>query len=195
MLKTIQGHDKGWCFSYADFACLGSRKAIDMVILRLNEKGVIRRVIRGLYEYPRYSDLLQKEMATDVDQAARAISRKQEWAIQANSATAQNYLGLSEQVPGRYEYLSNGPSRTYTIGNTSICFKKTKLRESSFKYRESSLIVQAIKGYGSKDNIPQDSVQKIKEWLPDRLKPNILKDTSKVTGWVYEIIRGICSDV
>jgi hypothetical protein len=193
VLKTIQGHGKGWCFSHADFSGLGSRKAIDMVILRLTEKGVVRRILRGLYEYPRYSKLLGKEIATDVDQVARAIARKQDWTVQANSATSQNYLGLSEQVPGRYEYLSNGPSREYTMGNTSIYFKKTKIRESNFKHRESSLIVQALKGYGSEDKVPQKSILKIKEWIPDRLKPSILKETSKVTGWVYKIIRSICS--
>lgn len=193
ILRSIQGHGKGWCFSHADFAGLGSRKAIDMVILRLTKRNVVRRILRGLYEYPRYSKLLEKEMGTGIDQAAHAIARKYDWTVQASSATAQNYLGLSDQVPGRYEYLSNGPSKEYALGGTSIFFRKTKIRESNFKHRNSSLIVQALKGYGSEDKVPQESISILKERIPEHLWPIILKDTSKVTGWVFKIIREIFS--
>ncbi len=64
----------GWSFSQKDFAGLGSRKAVDMALLRLTNKTTIRRVIRGIYDYPRYSELLDKEMGPDIHQVARAFA-------------------------------------------------------------------------------------------------------------------------
>jgi hypothetical protein len=193
VISSIYGHGRGWCFSRIDFSSIGSRNSIDFAIHRLHKRGVIRKIVRGIYDYPRYSKILEKNIAPDIDKAAHAIARKFDWDIQPNSATAQNYIGLSDQVPGRYEYLSNGPSRTYEVSSFEINFKKTTLKESLFKFRESSLIVQAIRGFNSKDQIDEKKIEMIKNWLPNELKGGILKDTSKVTGWVYEIIQKICN--
>lgn len=56
VISTIYGHGRGWAFSQKDFAHLGSRETIDVVLHRLLEKSTIRRVIRGIYDYPKYSD-------------------------------------------------------------------------------------------------------------------------------------------
>jgi len=61
-LSRIYGSGRGWSFSPKDFADLGSRAAIDLALHRLNNKSTIRRVIRGIYDYPRYSELLLQEM-------------------------------------------------------------------------------------------------------------------------------------
>ncbi len=71
-LARIYGNGRGWAFSQKDFADLGSRKAIDMALMRLTDRGTIRRVIRGIYDYPRHSDLLKKQMGPDLHQVARA---------------------------------------------------------------------------------------------------------------------------
>jgi hypothetical protein len=57
-------------------------------------------------------------LSPDVDQVARAIARKFGWRIQPSGAIAANLLGLSTQVPARAAYLSDGPDRSYKIGNT-----------------------------------------------------------------------------
>jgi hypothetical protein len=72
----------------------------------LLQNGTIRRVIRGLYDYPRFSTLLDQELSPDTDQAAQALARKFRWRIQPIGAVAQNLLGLSTQVPARIVYLS-----------------------------------------------------------------------------------------
>ena len=62
VVARIYGKPRGWSFSQNDFADLRSREAIDMALYRLHKKSTIRRVIRGLYDYPRYSKLLEREM-------------------------------------------------------------------------------------------------------------------------------------
>jgi hypothetical protein len=87
-------------------------------------------------------------VSPDIDQVAQALARKFGWRIQPGGAMAQNLQGLSTQVPARAVYLSDGPNRTYRIGDTTLIFKHTALKEAGFKLRESGLIVQALKSLG-----------------------------------------------
>ena len=135
-------------FSPRDFLDLGERATIDSALHRLAAKGQVRRVIRGLYDYPRFSELLKQQLSPEIDQVARALARKFRWRIQPSGATALNLLGLSTQVPSRAVYLSDGPDRNYKIGSTSLVFEHTALKEAGFNLRESGLIVQALKSLG-----------------------------------------------
>src|SRR5271165_5018872 len=154
ILNRIRGSGTGWAFSPRDFLDIGERATIDSALHRLAEKGQVRRVIRGLYDYPRFSELLKQQLSPDLDQVARALARKFRWRIQPSGATALNFLGLSTQVPARAVYLSDGPDRVYQIGNTPLVFEHTALKESGTKLKESGLIVQALKSLGPEQITP-----------------------------------------
>jgi len=184
---------RGWAFSVIDFSTFGSRSAIDVTLHRLLNKGTIRRVVRGIYDYPRQSDMLGGELSPDIDQVARALARKFGWRIQSSGPAALNLLGLSTQVPSRMVYLSDGPNRSYNIGTRTIAFKHTALKETKFKVRESALIVQALKSLESQ-RITEDVISKIRKWLDPEKRSLVLKDARTATGWVYEVIRKICNE-
>ncbi|MDI9432134.1 MAG: DUF6088 family protein [Planctomycetota bacterium] len=193
ILKKIYGHGRGWAFFQKDFSPLASREAIDLALHRLEKKGTIRRVLRGLYDYPRFSELLNQQLSPDIDQVASALARKFGWHIQPSGPAALNLMGLSTQVPGRYVYLSDGPARTYEVGKTELIFESTALKETGFKLRESALIVQGLKSLG-REGITPETIEKIRQWLDPCLRSKVLKDTATVTGWVYEAIRQICRE-
>jgi Family of unknown function (DUF6088) len=100
---------------------------------------------------------------------------------------------LSTQVPGKYIYLSDGPNRSYAIGNYKLEFKKTVLKEVGFKYRKSGIIVQALKTLG-KERITPELLGKFRKSIDADICPKILKDTKTVTGWVYDCIKEICRE-
>jgi len=54
LTRKIYGMGRGWAFSVIDFSTFGTRSAIDVTLHRLLKKGTIRRVIRGIYDYPAY---------------------------------------------------------------------------------------------------------------------------------------------
>ncbi len=191
-LSIIYGKGRGWAFSQKDLLPIGSRSAIDVTLHRLLKKGTIRRVIRGIYDYPKYSETLKTVLSPDYDQVAQALARKFGWRIQFTGPTALNILGLSTQVPARIMYLSDGPDRIYTIDTYSIAFKQTALKDSVFRLRESALIVHALNSLGP-EQITPEIIQKIQTWLDPKKYESILKDTITATGWVYEVIRQICS--
>ena len=152
MVSRIYGHGRGWAFCANDFSAEFGRSTIDWALSRLLAAGTIRRVYRGMYDYPKYSELLQQALSPDFDQVAQAFARKFNWRIQPSGDAALNLLGLSTQVPGRLMYLSDGPNRRYEIGDSTthftLEFKKSALKDVGFKYRESGLIVQALKALG-----------------------------------------------
>ncbi|MBN1356919.1 hypothetical protein JXA40_11725 [bacterium] len=193
ILNVIYGNGRGWVFSQNDFSHLGSRSSIDTAMHRLVKQGTIRRIIRGIYDYPRYSKTLDTTMSPDIEQVAAAIARKFGWRIQVSGASALNILGLSTQVPARVVYLSDGPDRSYQVGSYRITFKHTVIKEAAFKLRESNLIVQAFKSIGS-DNVTDEHISTIRKWLNPDLRSKVLKDTRTAIGWVYDAIRKICRE-
>jgi len=121
----IAGHGRGWAFSSSDLVHRFTRQEIDNTLSDLAQKGKIRRLARGIYDYPKYSELLAKELGPDIEQVARAYARKFNWDIEVSGDTALDVLGLSTQVVGKYIYLSNGPNKSYKLSDgRTIEFKK-----------------------------------------------------------------------
>ena len=193
MFRRVRQNGPGWAFSSKDFGDLGTRSAIDVALKRLCEKGAIRRVIRGIYDYPRTSKSLGQQLSADVGQIARALARKFGWRIQPTGPAALNLLGLSTQVMGQIVYLSDGPDRTYRVGNQTITFARTALRESGFELPESSLLVQALRTLG-KERINDETIAKLRARLEPERCSRILKDTRAVRGWVHDAIVRICQE-
>lgn len=193
ILFRIYARGRGWAFSASDFISEFERKQIDNALSDLNKEGKIRRICRGMYDYPKYSDLLGKELSPDHEQVAQAFARKFNWRILPSGDAALNLLGLSTQIPGKVVYLSDGPNRKYSILSYQLEFKKTALKEIGFKHRESGLITQALKALG-KDRITSEVIERIRKQIAPEKYGKVLKETRTVTGWVYDAIKRICRE-
>jgi hypothetical protein len=188
VISRIYGHQRCWTFSKNDFLDIAGDAAIRKALSRLEEKGTIRRVLRGVYDYPRISTLLKEPMGPDLDQLADALARKSGWRIQPSENTALNLLGLSTQVPAQSVYLSDGPGKSFEVGNRQLVFKKRRLKESGFKLRESELVVQALKAMG-KERVNAQVCQKLAEQWTPAFWQKILRDTKTAPAWVCDVIR------
>ncbi|MCF6309295.1 MAG: DUF6088 family protein [Sulfurimonas sp.] len=192
VLSRIYGRGKGYAFFSNDFIDEFSQNSIDKALSTLTKKSKIRRVARGIYDYPKYSKLLEKQLSPDIEQISRAYARKLNWKIEVSGDTALNILGLSTQVVGKYIYLSNGPNKSYKLlNNMSVEFKKSSLKNIGFKHKESSLIVQALKTLG-KDRVDSEIIKKIRKEIEPSKYSKILNDTKSSTVWIYETIKKIC---
>lgn len=192
IFSTIKGSGRGYIFSGADFTDKFNSATIDWALANLVQEGKIRRIIRGIYDFPKYSTLLKQYLSPEIGTVAYTIARKFNWRIEPSGDTALNLLGLSTQVPGRYIYFSDGPNRQYEILGNKLEFKKIALKEIGFKYPESSLLVQALKALG-KENITTDIVEQLQHKIDKKLYVKIIKDTKTVSDWVYSAIKQICS--
>lgn len=192
ILSRIYGRGRGWAFTKIDFVADFGEANIHQALSGLARAGTIRRVCVGVYDYPRHSELLG-QLSPDIDQVAQALARKFNWRIQPSGDTALNLLGLSTQVPGKWLYLSDGPSRQYSIGQQVLAFRQSALKDTGLKLRESGLLVQALKSLG-KEHVDALVLATLRRWLDPKLRPRLLRDTRMVTGWIYEIIKQICAE-
>ena len=148
-------------------------------------------MLRGIYDNPGYSELLGKQLSPDIEQVVQAIARKHRWRIHSSGPTALNMIGLSNQVPSKYVYLSDGPSKVFTIGRTAVQFKKTSVKEIHFRLKESALIVAAFRSLG-KERLSKEVIGTTRKWLHPRLRSQVKEDTANVTGWIYCGIKKVC---
>jgi len=193
VLYFIAGHRRGWVFSSHDLMKRFTRQEADSTLSDLVRKGKIRRVYRGIYDYPKYSEFLNQELSPNIDQIARAFARKFNWRIEISGDSALNMFGLSTQIESRYIYLSDGPNKSYDILGTILEFKNSVLKDIGFRHKESSLLVQSIKTLG-KERIKPVVIRKIRKHIDPSMYSKILKDTQASTVWIYETIKQICSE-
>ena len=114
----------GKVFTPADFLHLGSRAAVDQALSRLVRQGAIRRLSRGLYDKPREHEILG-ELLPETPRIAEALAEKSKLRLQPSGAYAANLLGLSEQVPLKLTFLTDGPSRIVKVGRQAVVLKHT----------------------------------------------------------------------
>ena len=131
--KRIDEAPFGSAFVTSDFTDLAEYETAKKTISRLEKKGTLRRVLRGVYDKPKFSSLLQEYADPIPDQIAHAIARNYNWTISASGNTALNQLGLSTQVPADWSYISSGPYKKYTFGNITRCRDKADQEKAFFR--------------------------------------------------------------
>ena len=162
IIKTrIMNSPDGSVFTTVDFADVIENSRVGVILSRLEEDGVIQRVMRGIYFKPVYNEFLKEYIAPSPSLVAEALARNFGWTIVPCGDTALNILGLSTQVPAAWSYVSDGTYKEYTYDNTTIKFKKTTNKEISKLSYKTALIVQALKALGL-DNIDDTIINKLK---------------------------------
>ena len=126
----IERFEPGTVFLTGEFSDVAGNATLRKTLGRLCKEGIIRRIIDGIYEKPKYSKLLKDYLPTDPDTVAYAIARYYRWNIAPCGDVALNKLKLSTQVPVVWSYVSDGPYRDFLIGDITIAFKHRTNRDA-----------------------------------------------------------------
>ncbi|MBK8870451.1 MAG: type IV toxin-antitoxin system AbiEi family antitoxin domain-containing protein [Elusimicrobia bacterium] len=187
-LARIVRLGKGAVFTPKDFLDLASHETVRQTLWRLAKEGKIRRLLRGVYEYPMFSKMMNAPAAPAPDAIAHAIAHTHGWTIVPTGPTALNRLGLSTQVPAHWQYLSDGPSKNYTWAGGTLVLKHRTNKETATLSPKTALLVQALKSLGT-DNIDASTVATLRSKFNSKERARALKEARYVTSWVYEIIK------
>lgn len=189
--NRIIDHGRGWCFSSIHFMDLGSDASIRRALSNLRKKNMIRRLTQGIYDYPEIHDVLGM-VPPDLHEVAKTIAEKNGVQIQPSGAHAANLVGLSEQVPGKVTFLTEGPSRKIKIGNQEIIFKKTTNKVMLPAGTKEGLLIQALKNIG-KEHIDQAVKAHVKKFLQtstqEEIKQNMRFAPAWIRSFVFEIME------
>ena len=190
----ILAAEDGAVFVAPDFADIADTATIRQGLKRLYQSGIIRRIIRGIYEKPKYSKLLDEYVAADPDAVAKALARCYHWTIAPCGNTALNLLGLSTQVTAVWSYISDGPYKTYEWNSTKLEFKHRTNKEITGLSYMTVLVIQALKTLG-KTNVTSKTIQTLSSRLNEDDKTAMLREAAESTDWVYNAIRQIAGEV
>jgi hypothetical protein len=190
ILRSMKSSAPGKVFTNKDFRGLGSRDGIDQALSRLVKEQAVRRIGRGLYDLRRIHPELNLEMSPDMHQVAVAVARRLGWQITPSGALAANLLRLTTQVPAQYVYLTNGQSKTLSIGKQTLVFKRSAAKDLAGIGRRSGAVIQAIK-YLGKTGIDERVIDTLRDNLSDPERKQLLRDASHVTDWIVDVIHKI----
>ena len=189
ILSRITEKGRGWVFTPADFLDLGNRAAVGQALSRNARAGIIRAFARGLYDYPRRHPRLGL-LTPSTDEIVKALSGRDAIRLQPSGAHAANILGLSDQVPVKTVFLTDGRSRTIKLGKRVILLKKTTLRRMATAGRISGTIIQALSWLGRR-NVDDKVVAILRRRLSRRDKHDLLGDVRYAPAWIGKVMKRI----
>src|SRR5277367_6609612 len=192
VLTAIQSRGRGSVFVPADFLEIGSREAVDITLHRLARKGTIRRLARGVYDFPKEHPKLGP-LSPSAEAVAKALAGRDRTRLQPAGAYAANALGLSEQVPAKAVFLTDGPARTVRIGPITIQLRRTTPKNMAAAGRLSGLLIQALRELGQ-DHVTPERRAHLKRTIPADKRRELMKDLRLAPAWMHPIFRELAGE-
>jgi hypothetical protein len=184
--SRVFGHGRGWCFTPKHFLDLGNDTSIRKALSLLQKQKVIRRIAQGLYDYTREHETLGM-VSPNIDAVAKAIAEKNGAKIQPSGAYAANLIGLSEQVPGRVVFLTDGPPKKLKIGKLEINFKQATVKNMFAAGSREALVIQALKFMG-KEHIDDIILRTTKKFLKRSNRKEFEKNMQFAPQWIRSLL-------
>lgn len=196
VVGRIRAKGRGWVFTPKDFVDLGPRAAVDQTLLRLSVGRVpamtIRKLGRGLYDYPRIHPQLGP-LSPDPDAIASAVAQRTGSKLLVSPTKAANLLGVSTQVPARPVYLTDGRSKTISVGNQVIQLKHAAPSQMVVAGSPTAVVIQALRALprGAADS---NVVKQLAGVLSMDRKKRLTRTSRAVPDWIRPLIRKISSE-
>jgi len=168
------------------FLDLGSRQAVGVALHRLAKAKSIRRLSRGVYDYPVIDPLLG-QLSPSIDAITKALTQRDRIRLQPSGGYALNLLGLSEQVPARIVFLTEGPSRAIKTGPRTILLRRTTPRNMATAGQLSGLVIQAFRTLGKKHVTPA-RIEKLRSTIPLKQRQELLRDIALAPAWMHPLL-------
>lgn len=189
IMKRIRGKGRGWVFTPKHFIDMGTRGSIDMALSRLVKAGDIRRVGRGLYDYPRQHPSLGT-LTPDAGSLADALSTQGGDRLAPSGAAAANQLGLSTQVPAKASYATNGRTRVRKAAGRSVTLRHSRAPVLANASATANSVLQALAHLG-RDNVDADVIRSFAARIDDRDMRILAQSRPQMSGWMGDVILKI----
>ncbi|WP_234844680.1 DUF6088 family protein [Sinorhizobium medicae] len=147
VMKRVRASGRGSVFTPSDFLSVAVRSSVDQALSRLVKGGQLRRLARGLYDYPKLHPKLGA-LSPAPDDVAQALARETGSRVQIAGARAANALGLSTQVPAQSTYLTDGPSRRVVLGKRVVDLRHASPKHLIAPGSPAGTVVQALRHVG-----------------------------------------------
>lgn len=192
ILRRIKGYGRGVkVFTPPDFVDLGSRAAVDQALSRLTRAGVLRRVGRGLYDWPRHSELLGRDAPANVDDVVKAVGRRASVRTAPDNAAAANALGLTTAVWARPTYVADRKVGDRDAGGARVRFAPIGAKLAPLLDTDAAIIVQALAWARDSGFNLDEAARTIRRRAPARAKAALAANLRRLPVWALAPAREI----
>ena len=185
--KRIKKDPYDTVYVSSDFTDITDKSSVSKILSRLEKKGLIRRVIRGVYYKHEFFELIGDYTVPDLNDVAKAIARNNGWTIVPCGNQALNDLGLSTQVPAKYVFMTDGPTKTYYYEGIPIYFKHIAQKDITGLSFMTAYVILALKTLG-KEYVDDKVIRKLSYTLTEEQKKTMLAETKNCASWIRETI-------
>ena len=192
VLRSIRRKGRGYVFTPEDMHSFGSRAAIDQALSRLARKGEIRRLGRGIYDYPKITERLGPLSPTP-EAVAEALARTEGAQLQTSGARAANALGLTTQVPARLTFLTDGTPRSRRVGRQIIELKRAAPRKLRGAGTTAGTVLQALRYLGA-ERVDEEVIRHLSRILTARDKRELRSLMTAAPGWARNAVEQVVTD-
>lgn len=189
VMKRARANGRGSVFTPSDFLRMGGRAAVDQALSRLTKDGQLRRLARGLYDYPKLHPTLGA-LAPAPDAVAQALARETNSRVQIAGARAANALGLSTQVQAKDTYLTDGPSRRVVLGKRTVDLRHASPKHLIAPGSAAGTVVQALRHVGP---ARATDVMKVAASLSVADKRKLAASASRAPAWMRPTLNSIAA--
>lgn len=179
-------------FHAGQFLDLDTRTAVDKALSRLVAFGFLRRLARGLYCQPRTHSVLG-DILPPVEAVARALADRDHVRLQPFGGYAANLLRLSEQVPARVVFLTDGKPRKIRYGSQTIELRQVSPRMMAAAGRMTGLMIAGLR-YVGKANVTPERVSHLHKLLSPEDRRRLLEDISLAPAWMHPYFKAIARE-
>lgn len=189
IIQRVRGHGRGqWVCTAKDFLDIGSRAAVDQALSRLVKASQLRRVGHGLYDLPRISRVMNRPTPPDLDAAVAAVARRDNIRIMPDGLVAANRLGLTNAVPAKADYVTDGVSRTVKVDGWIIRLRHARPTIMNWAGRPAAPVVQALHWLGPRAVDDPQTVTILRRQLPDAVKRDLVKGMPALPDWAVPVV-------
>lgn len=190
MMNRVRASGRGSVFTPSDFLTVATRSSVDQALSRLVKGGQLRRLARGLYDFPKVHPKLGP-LSPASDDVAQALARETGSQVQIAGARAANALGLSTQVPAQSTYLTNGPSRRVVLGKRVVDLRHASPKHLIAPGSPAGTVVQALRHVGPARAI--DVVQVAVGRLSAKDKKTLASAAVQAPAWMLQTLVSIAT--
>ena len=173
---------RGFVFTAGDLDDLGTRASLDQALARMASAGTIRRLDRGVYDFPRLHPVAGL-LWPSADRVAEAIARRTGSHLKSSGPVAANLLGLTTQVPAHATYLTDGASRTVQIGKLIVAIQHAGRVDMLLPGTRAGLAITALR-YLGRAAVSTDTLRRLSDALDGIDKRRLRAVKKQLPAWL-----------
>lgn len=192
ILTSLKKRGRGVVFFGDEYAHYSNPKRVQKALEQLVGKGLVIRVARGIYCYPKKDKVWNTGFLPPAyDDIANAIAKRERAKVVPTGIHALNRLGLSDQLPMQFVYLTSGRKRNVELADGhTLQFVHTALKNLAFYNKTAMLVTFALKEIG-KDYLTEEQKAHVLQLMQDEDPNSIKHDLALMPDWIQTIVMEV----